>query len=296
MGLVKGKISKDLAPPSEEALEPSPEKIKEETGLNKQSFVVEEIINWRDEVEKKDPRTGKPIYTRNLITGKAEKELIQVQKRTPMYSLVTVTFYKNGKPMSATCQKINASATKETDLGGKRNRIRFIDIWKRVKEEYAPKFKSVKPAEREELYNSMKQEYVSETEKEHPGSSPWNFGKKVQVSAPNTKREVELKLQKIKDPEKRMKTKARAGCKGWPFFADRRLPRDPAKIECFPVQVAVLAALGEETPNGARVWPYKEVAKDPNTDEAKKYTSPEFVADDKEASRFDRIYKLSLMD
>jgi len=298
MGLIQGKVSKEPLPPRE-VPEPSPiEPVEEVVGPEKKAFVVEEWISWRKEVERKDPRTKKPIMKRDLISGELVPEIIQVPMRTPIYSLVTITFYKNGKPKSATCQKVNATPTGETDVGGPRNRPKYKDIWDEVREEFAPKLKGIKAVEREAIYEARKKEYVERSQERHPGLNPWSFGKKVKVSPPATKREIGLKLKSIEDPAERSRARERAGCKGWPFFVEKRLPRDLSKIECFPVRAAVLEAMGEETPEEARIWPYEEIAREPAEETRRSRTERaiEYLVDDKKASRFDQIYKLSLMD
>jgi hypothetical protein len=231
------------------------------------------------------------------VTGEPEVEMIKVTKRIPLNSLVTITFYKNGKPKSATCQKVTATPTKQTDVGGLRNRPRYKDIWNEVMKKYAPKFKGkLTGEERDAIRATRREEYISRSEKEHPESNPWGYGKSIQVSNVPTKKDIANKLRKITDPEERSKAFERSKCTDWPFFADKRLPRDVNKIQCEHVKAAVLFALGETGKEEIRVWPYEDVTKTPIGDEPRRYTSPEFVADDKMASRFDRIYKLSLMD
>jgi len=257
---------------------------KHPTEKGKKHLIVEEYMTWKEEREKKD-RRGKPIY--NSLTQEVETE--EIRRRVPSYSLVTISFHKNGKPKSASCQKVNSQMGTKTDTGGQRNRPRFRDIWNKAKEEYAEKLKLSKKDVRQALIQKRQEAYVTQSQKEHPGANPYSYGRLPKVSPPKSRTDISQKARK--DP----KATERAKCRGWPLFREQKLPRNLEKIECVTVQAAVKFVLGEPLPAGARVWPYEEVTDVQQQDPTRSYTTPEFAADDKKASRFDRVYKLSKM-
>jgi hypothetical protein len=257
---------------------------KHPTEKGKKHLVVEEYISWKEEVEKKDSR-GKPIY--NPITK--EKETEEKSRRVPFYSMVTVCFDKNGKPKSATCQKVNSQSGRKTDTGGARNRPQYRDIWNEVKQEYDSKIKASKREQREAFIKEREQEYVTRAQKAHPNRNPYTFGKLPRISPP--KGRVEISQKAKKDP----KAIGRAKCREWPLFSNKLLPRDLDKIECLAVRAAIQYVLEQPLPPGTRVWPYEDVTDvQTETDPKRSHQSP-LLVDDKTASRFDRIYKLSQM-